>query len=77
MASEVIMLHPDSRLEELQASVEQAQATLDKAHRALAAIDEAHQRAERLARELQRAGVVLAVGGTVVACVILLHHRAR
>jgi hypothetical protein len=63
-------------IEELEGSVDRAQAVLDQAQRALEVAESAQQHAAHAAMIFRQAIRVLAIGG-VVAAVVMLLHRVR
>jgi hypothetical protein len=64
------------RTEQLETSVESAQAVLDHAHRALSAIEAVQEHAEHAVTALRRTALVVMVGSAVLVGMALLRRRA-
>jgi hypothetical protein len=72
----VIAVNVSNRLEHMETSIESAQGLLDHAQRVVTALDEAHQRVERLAAVLRQAAIGLVIGGILLGA-LAIRRRTR
>jgi hypothetical protein len=73
---EATMSAATETIEQLEESVETAQTVLDKAHRALSAVETAQEHAEHTVTALRRISIAVVVAGAVFAGLLVL-RRSR